>query len=473
MAPGGDPVGDERWAELAAEWFPGVAGARPNQVTWGEFDKHADWIAAQMDAGVVLSVVHQRLRDEHGLAASLSSLRRWVAGTMPERRRPAATGLMPPPPPGQVAQVDYGLMGAWEDPVSGKKTRVNAFVMTLPFSRMVFVYPVVSMDQASWSAAHIAAFEFFGRVPARIVPDNLKTGVVKANLYEPLVNRSYRELADHYGVLIDPARVRAPRDKPHVERAVPYVRGSWWAGREFASLPGMRADAERWCREVAACRTVRALAGRTPGDVFKALEAPAMRALPPTRHQIATWHRAKVGPDCHCQVQGCLYSAPYRLIGRTLDIRLTEFRAEFYWDGSLVKTHPRAPSRRRQTDVGDYPPEHAAYLTRDAAWCRRRAEEIGPDTARVVELLMTPYALGNLRQCQGIIRLAERCGPGKVEAAASVALKAGNPAYRTIKNLCEAPGGGPKDTPTGGDGGAGGILRGPAAFGSGRGGGGR
>jgi transposase len=218
MAPSGEPVGDDRWSELAAEWFPGAAGPRPNQITWGQFDPHAAWVAAQLDAGVRLSVIHQRLRDDKGLAASLSSLRRWVAGTMPERRRPAATGLMPPPEPGKVAQVDYGLMGGWESPSSGKTARVNAFVMTLPFSRMVFVYPVVSMDQANWSAAHVAAFDFFGRVPGRVVPDNLKVGVVKANLYEPLVNRSYRELADHYGVLIDPARVRAPRDKPHVER---------------------------------------------------------------------------------------------------------------------------------------------------------------------------------------------------------------------------------------------------------------
>jgi hypothetical protein len=190
-----------------------------------------------------------------------------------------------------------------------------------------------------------------------------------------------------------------------------------------------------------------------------------MRPLPPGRYQIATWHQAKAGPDCHCQVRGCLYSVPYRLIGQTLDVRLTEFRAEFYWAGDLVKTHPRAAGRKRRTDVGDYPPEHSAYLTRDAAWCRRRAEEIGPAAARVVELLMTPYALGNLRQCQGIVRLAERHGPVKVEAAAATALAAGNPAYRTIKNLCEAPAA-PRETSTGGDGGAGGILRGPEAFGA-------
>ena len=107
------------------------------------------------------------------------------------------------------------------------------------------------MDQTTWCACHVEAFEFFSGVPARLVCDNLKTGVDKPDLYDPKINRSYAELAAHYARLIDPARAFKPKDKPRVERQMPYVRDSFWNGREFASLAAMQAEALWWSREVA------------------------------------------------------------------------------------------------------------------------------------------------------------------------------------------------------------------------------
>jgi hypothetical protein len=112
----------------------------------------------------------------------------------------------------------------WTEPRTGKRVTVWAFVMVLACSRHMFVRPVLKMDQQAWSDAHVAAFGFFDGVPARIVPDNLATGVTKADLYDPKINRSYAELAEHYRVLIDPARSGKPKDKPRVERPMPYVR---------------------------------------------------------------------------------------------------------------------------------------------------------------------------------------------------------------------------------------------------------
>jgi transposase len=115
----------------------------------------------------------------------------------------------------------------------------------------MFVRPVIRMDQEAWTRAHVEAFAFFGGVPARLVPDNLKTGVDKPDLYDPRLNRSYAELAVHYATLIDPARAFKPKDKPRVERAMPYVRDSFWRGRDFESLEHMRDGALVWCRDVA------------------------------------------------------------------------------------------------------------------------------------------------------------------------------------------------------------------------------
>ena len=245
MAPGGPPVSQERWAELAREWFPELADTRLRQVTWPAIEAHRDYIVGQLKAGVTMATIHQRLSDERGLAASVASLRRYVAANLPEEARRAQVRVLrlDPPEPGQEAQVDYGQMGRWVDPATGRRHVVNAFAMVLCCSRLLFVRPVIKMDQRAWTECHAAAFEFFGGVPARLVPDNLKTGVDRPDLYDPRVNRSYAELASHYGCLVDPARSRKPRDKAQVERPMPYIRDSFWRGREFASVEQMQAEA--------------------------------------------------------------------------------------------------------------------------------------------------------------------------------------------------------------------------------------
>jgi transposase len=137
MAPGGPPVSQERWAELAREWFPELADSRLRQVTWPAIEVHRDYIVAQLKAGVTMATIHQRLSDERGLAASVASLRRYVAANLPEEARRAQVRVLrlDPPEPGQEAQVDYGQMGRWVDPATGRRHVVNAFAMVLCCSR--------------------------------------------------------------------------------------------------------------------------------------------------------------------------------------------------------------------------------------------------------------------------------------------------------------------------------------------------
>src|SRR5262249_40521805 len=158
---------------------------------------------------------------------SVASLKRYVAANLPEEVRRGRVVVLRDEadlPPGEEAQIDYGHLGYWTDPVSGKRRRGGAFVMVRACSRHMFRRPVVTMDQAAWTQAHVEAFAFFGGVPRRLVPDNLRTGVDRPDLYDPKINRSYAELAAYYGVLVDPARSRKPRDKARVERPMPYVR---------------------------------------------------------------------------------------------------------------------------------------------------------------------------------------------------------------------------------------------------------
>jgi transposase len=169
MVPGGPPVGQERWAELARGWFPELADTRLRQVTWPAIAVHRDYIVEQLAAGVTVTTIHQRLRDERALAVSVASLRRYVAANLPEEARRSQVRVLRlvPAEPGQEAQIDYGQLGRWTDPATGRRHTVHAFAMVLCCSRHMFVRPVLAMDQRAWTECHVAAFGFFGGAPAR------------------------------------------------------------------------------------------------------------------------------------------------------------------------------------------------------------------------------------------------------------------------------------------------------------------
>ncbi|MCA4135727.1 IS21 family transposase [Arthrobacter sp. M4] len=454
----------EEWKDLVAGWFPTAVDGRLRQITWPEFDARIEWVREQLEAGVAGAVVHQRLVDEHGVRASQRSFYRWLAATLPDAGRAgrAVTVLKPLSAPGELGEVDYGLLGNWRDPDTGRGHRVWAFVLTLPFSKQLFVFPTTRMDQLTWTNAHVAAFELFGGVPRRLTPDNLKTGVITPDLYDPRINLAYAELAGHYGTLIDPARGNRPKDKPHVERMVQYVRGSFWAGQSFSSLAQMRAEAQRWCRDVAGARRPRALAGQTSWEVFTAVERPALIPLPARRLEPAEWRTATVGSDCHASVKGVLYSVPYQLVGTRLDVRVSATMVEFHLDGAIVKVHPRI-AKGRQTDLSDYPPAAAGFFTRDAAWCRENASLIGPAAAALIDGLLEEPLVHRIRAAQGIIRLVRTHRPEAVETACAAAAAAGDPTLKTVRGLLAA---GVTVLPVrpNGDNGAGAYLRGPGAF---------
>jgi transposase len=274
IEPGGPARSAEQWAELVREWFPELAETRLRQTTWPQIEARRDYIVAMLKAGVSKQPIWQRLRDEHGLVASVASLKRYVAANLPEEGlRARVTVLRDDPPAGEEAQIDYGYLGSWVDPVGGRRRRVWAFVMVLAVSRLMFVRPVLTIDQRAWTECHVEAFAFFGGVPRRLVPDNLRTGVDRPDLYDPKINRSYAELVQHYATLVDPARRGKPKDKPRVERPIPYVRDSLWRGREWVSLQQMQDAAITWCREVAGHCSCRPLADASLLSVFEAVEA--------------------------------------------------------------------------------------------------------------------------------------------------------------------------------------------------------
>jgi transposase len=343
----------------------------------------------------------------------------------------------PPIDPGEEAQVDYGYLGTWHDPASGRRRRMWAFSMVLSYSRELFIYPVLQMDQRAWVEAHVAAFRFFNGCPARVALDNLRAGVIRPDIYDPKLNRAYGEMAAHYQVLLDPCRVGHPKDKPRIEAVQAYIRSSFFAGRDWPSWQAIVSGARHWCEEVAGKRAPRILEGRTPHEVFLVEEADALLRLPVTPFELATWSHPKVAPDAHVKVGRTLYSVPWRLIGTRLDARGTAEMVQLFYRGELVKTHA-FQARGRKTDWSDLPEQRAAFWRHTPVWCRAQAATVGPATDTLVGELLSVNALYRLRQAQGVLRLGERVGDDRLEAACRRALEVGDASYRTVKGILDA-----------------------------------
>lgn len=430
--------GEAAWERLAQETVRRVGRQREPGTVAKEVAAYHDYLGERVGT-VRLSVLHQRLRDEDGLGASWGSFYRYVRAHWPERLQttPRVTVRLDDPPPGEEAQVDFFYVGRWLDPELERTRKLYAFLMTLSHSRHQFLYPVLAEDSAAWLGGHVAAFAFFGGAPRRLVPDNLTAGVVKADRYDPRLNRAYGELARYYGCIVDPSRVAQPTDKPRVERGVGYARESFFRGRvdEFQSVTTMRVAAERWAREVAGQR-LHGSTGEQPLRAFATREQPALLALPPRAWEPVTWTSAVVHADCHLQVAGARYSVPYQHVGQRLDVRLGANLVEVYTGTTLIAAHPRR-EHGRSTVMGHYPEAGQAFLRATPQACLRQAQAIGTATEAVVRRLLEVHALHTLRQVQGILRLAERFDRTRLEQACARALAAGDGRYQTVRGILE------------------------------------
>ena len=464
LSPGQRRRGEAEWDQLAASAIAEVAHQRPPGAVRGDVTRYRDYLDLHVGQ-VPLTVLHQRLRDEHRLGASWGSFYRYARATWPERmaHAPQATIRLADPPPGAEAQVDFFYSGRWFDPEAQRERKLYAFLMTLSHSRHAFLYPVLAEDSAAWLAGHVEAFTFFGGVPKRIVPDNLTAGILKADRYDPRLNRAYGELARYYGCLIDPARVAHPKDKPRVERTVSYARASFFAGRSFASVAQMQAEARRWSLEVAGVRQ-HGTTGEQPLVAFRTREQTALGPLPAAPWERVVWTRAKLRRDCHLVVGKAEYSAPHQYIGQYLDVRQGRTTVAIYDDLTLLTTHARR-ERGRSTRLEHYPTAGQAFLRASPRACVEQAQALGTAATLLVGRLLAPETTQQLREAQAVLRLAQRYPAEQLEHACALALEAGDGRLRTVRGLLErdiSQVEAPAPTPPAPTSGA--FLRGPASF---------
>jgi hypothetical protein len=323
--------------------------------------------------------------------------------------------------PGVECQIDFAQMGFILDAETGRRRRVHALIFTAAYSRHMFVWLTYAQTLAAVIAGCEAAWAFFGGVFKVVIPDNLKAVVTDADAVNPRLSVGWLDYAQHAGCATDPARVRRPRDKPKVERAVQYVRGSFWAGESFTDLADAQERVVDWCSHRAGMRIHGSTAAR-PAEVFAQVESRCLLGVP-AAYDVPTFTRVKVHRDFHVEVARSLYSVPPHLLGQYLQARADSALVKLFAHGQLVKTHPRQRPGGRSTHEADLPTERAGYAMRDltklTAVCAGHGPSIGIYAER---LLDDPLPWTRMRSVYRLLGLVRRHGPGPVEAACSRAL---------------------------------------------------
>lgn len=397
---------------------------------------HREWMAELLkDEEMTAKQLWRLLAEQRDLSVSYPTVKRYMRAEF-QFGAPRVTVRLEVEP-GSQAQVDFGYVGMMMDTLTGSRRRTWAFVMTLSYSRHRFVRFVFRQDIPAWIDCHVRAFEFFGGVPASIVLDNLKSGVLKPDIYDPTLNRAYAELERHYDFVADPAKVGIARHKGKVERAIPVVRKHLLAGRTFSDVNDANARACRWAREEIGME-IHGTTKKRPFEAFQKGELAHLKPLPDEPFECPLWKECTVHPDHHVVFDQSYYSLPTRFIGSKVWVRGARVLVKIFLDGQLIKTHLRAQKPGTWvTDPSDYPPQKLAYLMSTPSHCRNKAAEIGPHTKALICEILSQHAMRNLRKAQAILRLAQKYGNQRMEAASERSLFFGNLHYQAIKRILE------------------------------------
>jgi transposase len=342
--------------------------------------------------------------------------------------------------PGERLFVDYaGMTMNILDRITGEIRSAQIFVAAMGASSYTFCEATFTQSSEDLIGSHVRCFAFLGGVPGIVVPDNLKSAVTRASRYEPEINRAYEAMAEHYGTVIIPARVRKPRDKAKVESAVQQVERRVLAplrDRVFNSLAELNEAVRPLLEELNA--SPMAKLERSRRALFEELDRPALTPLPARAYEPADWRKARVNTDYHIDVGGHYYSVPFRLRGRQLDVRLTATAVEVFDGTERVASHLRDDHKGRHTTLTEHMPEkHRQYAEhspeRLIAWTRR----VGEATVALAEAIIArrTHPEQGYRACQGLRRLAQSYGNMRLEAAASIAIANGSPSYRSVESI--------------------------------------
>ena len=415
---GGDGLSEPQLRDVLLALHPG--GGRPRGEDWDRCRAQQAAIAGWLRDGLRLTKI-RKLLARQGVDLPYPTLYRFAILELGFGRTaptmPVADGEA-----GEELQVDTGWVG-WLTLI-GHKRRFRAWIFTAVRSRHRFIYPTFEETTTRAIEACEAAWDFFGGIFKVLIPDNTSAIITQADPLAPRITLAFLEYAQARGFHIDPARVRHPRDKGRVERAVQTVRDDCFAGEILTTLEDARTHATHWCREDYGLRR-HSRTQRAPREHFEAEEQPVLRSRPMTSYEIPLWAEPKVARDQHVQVAKALYSLPRHFVGRTLRARADQHTVRLYDGPTLVKTHARQPPGGRSTDPADFPAERSVYALRDVDALRRQAASYGDAVGRFAAALLDgPLPWTRMRRVYALLGLGRRYGAARVNDACAIALAA-------------------------------------------------
>ena len=395
------------------------------------------WIHEELKrTGVTLYLLWEEYRQAHlqgsyGYSQFCEHYRRWTRKLKPSMRQVHRAG--------EKTFIDFsGKRPHIVDSKTGEVIEVELFVAALGASSYTYAEATATQKLADWSMAHQRMAEYFGGSTALWVPDQLRSAVSRSCRYEPGINRSYQELARHYGAVVLPARAGKPRDKATVESMV-LVAQRWilarLRNRTFFSLAELNAAIGELLEDLNG-RPMQKI-GKSRRELWEKLDRPALKALPVGRHEVGEWTSCRVNIDYHVEVARHPYSVPYQLLGEELEARSTSTVVEIYHNGHRLVSYPRRYDGQPTTLAEHMPSAHRAH----AEWSPSRlihwAEKTGPATGRLVAgiLASRPHPEQGYRACLGLMRLGKRYGAVRLEAACERAEHLRSYSYLTVKNI--------------------------------------
>ena len=386
--------------------------------------------------GVSRELLHREYLERHpdgvGYTSFCNVYREWLGrqrATMRQEHRA-----------GEKLFVDYsGKKPHIVEPTTGECIEVELFVAVLGASNFTFAEATRTQRSRDWIESHVRALEFFGGVPQLIVPDQLRSAVSRPCWYEPGVQRTYEELAEHYGTTVLPARPGKSRDKAKVEVGV-QITQRWILARirnqRFFSIEALNERIAELVDELNE-RTMRTY-GASRLQLFDRLDRPALRPLPSTRFAHADWTTARVNLDYHIEFDHHYYSAPFTLIHEVLDVRATATSVELFLHRRRIASHARSHQRARHTTIAEHMPK---AHQRHAEWTPARvlnwAAKVGPNVTTLVGAILEErkHPEHGYRSCLGILRLGKRFGEARLDAACRRAHEAGARSYRSVESI--------------------------------------
>lgn len=386
--------------------------------------------------GVTLALLWEEYRevcpDGYGYSRFCGLYRQWKGKLSPVMRQHH--------PAGERLFVDYaGMTVDVTDPETGKVRAAQVFIATMGASSYTYAEATWSQKVPDWISSHVRAFSYFGGVTAQVIPDNLRSAVAKACFYDPKINRTYAELMAHYDTVAIPARVKKPKDKAKVESSV-LVAERWilakLRNRQFFSLEELNA-AIRPLLEQLNTKVTRHL-GASRRQLFEQLDKPALKPLPAEPYVYAEWKKCRAGIDYHVEVKRHYYSVPYQLVKKELWVRVTSRTVEVFCKGQRVASHVRTSGNRKHSTQREHMPSNHRFRE---DWTPRsiytKAARIGRNVATFTEVVMRgrKHPEQGFRTCLGVIRLADKFGADRLDAACERAMEINALSYSSVQSI--------------------------------------